>query len=154
MPCFPECCLVDYGDVLTDQDFSAMLRFHREKRALGTLLLHRRAKSNSVVEMDESGRITLFLKRPAPEELHDRGETWVNSGVCILNREIFRHLPKDTFSDLPRDVFPSVVKEGRIFGYSLTGYRCAVNSPKRYEEAQQLVLGGACRIVREGVGEE
>ena len=30
-----ESFLVHYGDVLTDQDFSAMLRFHREKNALG-----------------------------------------------------------------------------------------------------------------------
>ncbi len=110
-----DCFLVHYGDVLTDQDFVAMLRFHRERRALGTLLLHRRAKSNSVVEMDDSGRVTLFLERPGEEALRGRGDTWVNSGVCILSREIFPRIPEG-FADLPRDVFPDAAREGRLFG--------------------------------------
>jgi len=140
------CFLVHYGDVLTDQDFSAMLRFHRAKDALGTLLLHRRAYSNSVVEVDELGRITLFLERPAEEEKRGLEEAWVNSGVYILSREIFRHIPEG-FADLPKDVFPTLAKEGRLFGFPLAGYRCAVDSPKRYAEAQEAVLGGACRIL-------
>ena len=119
------CFLVHYGDVLTDQDFSPMLRFHRAKDALGTLLLHRRPYSNSIVELEEA---------------------WVNSGVYILSREIFRHIPEG-FADLPKDVFPTLAKEGRLFGFPLVGYRCAVDSPKRYAEAQEAVIGGACRIL-------
>src|SRR5687767_314215 len=38
--------LVQYGDVVTDHDFSEMVRFHRERHALATLLVHRRASSN------------------------------------------------------------------------------------------------------------
>ena len=148
-----DCFLVHYGDVLTDQDFSAMLRFHRERRALGTLLLHRRARSNSVVEMDDSGRVTLFLERPRYDESRERGETWVNSGVCILSREIFQRFPEG-FADLPRDVFPDAAREGRLFGFPLSGYRCAVDSPKRYSEVREAVRCGACRIDPEGVEEK
>src|SRR5262245_24815802 len=35
-----EAFLVHYGDIITDQDFTAMLRFHRQKHALVTLLTH------------------------------------------------------------------------------------------------------------------
>src|ERR1700733_14542019 len=60
--------LVQYGDVVTDQDFTAMLRFHQERGALATLLLHQRAKSNSVVSLDAEGRIIGFLERPSAED--------------------------------------------------------------------------------------
>ncbi len=146
-----ESFLVHYGDVLTDQDYSAMLGFHRDRKALGTLLLHKRAKSNSVVKMDGAGRITLFLERPSAEAQNAHTETWVNSGVCILSREIFRCIPQKGFADLPRDVFSQVAKEGRLFGYPLTGYRCAVDSPERYEEAQRAMGNGKCRIEEDRV---
>src|SRR5581483_8245973 len=44
--------LVQYGDVITDQDFAPLLRFHQERNGLATLLLHQRLKSNSVVILD------------------------------------------------------------------------------------------------------
>ena len=56
--------LAHYGDVVTDQDFTAMLHFHRQRRALATLLVHRRARSNSVIGLDEEQRIVAFLERP------------------------------------------------------------------------------------------
>lgn len=56
--------MVHYGDILTDQDLTAMLRFHREHKTLATLLLHQRARSNSVVSLDQQGRIIGFLERP------------------------------------------------------------------------------------------
>ena len=56
--------LVHYGDVLTNQDFTAMLSFHRQRRALATVLVHERAHSNSVVTLDGEGRIVQFLEHP------------------------------------------------------------------------------------------
>ncbi len=123
-----------------------MLRFHRQKEALGTLLLHRRANSNSIVEMDEASRITRFLERPTLEERPTHNECWVNSGVCILNREIFPYIPETDFSDLPKDVFAQIYEEASIYGHPLTSYRCAVDSAKRYEEAEAAVLSGRCRV--------
>lgn len=62
-----EAFIVHYGDVLTDQDFTVMLQFHRKHKALATLLLHQRAYSNSIVSLDEKGRITNFIERPTEE---------------------------------------------------------------------------------------
>src|SRR5437016_7438877 len=62
-----ESFLVQYGDVITDQDFRAMHRFHCEKQALATLLVHQRAKSNSIVTLDDEDRIVAFLERPSEE---------------------------------------------------------------------------------------
>ena len=113
--------LVQYGDILTDQDFSAMAQFHRKRNALATLLVHHRKKSNSVVTLDEENRIVGFLERPTDNARQGQTSPWVNSGVCLCAPEILDHIPPGTTCDLPRDVFPKLTTTGRLFGFPLTG---------------------------------
>ena len=138
--------LAQYGDVVTDQDFTAMLRFHRERGALATLLVHRRARSNSVVSLDGEGRITGFLERPSEEARRGVESDWVNSGICLCGPEIFAHIPAGTACDLPRDIFSKLAGTGRLFGFPLSGYRCAIDSPERLAEARAAIVEGRCRI--------
>ncbi len=138
--------LVQYGDVVTDQDFTAMLRLHRERGALATLLLHQRAHSNSLVSFDAEGRITGFLERPDDETRRGVATNWVNSGICLCAPEIFAHIPPQTPCDLPRDIFPKLIATGRLFGFPLSGWRCAIDSPARLAEAAAAIAQGRCRI--------
>ena len=138
--------LVQYGDVVTDQDFTAMLRFHRERDALATLLLHQRARSNSIVSLDARGQITGFLERPGEEARRSLSTNWVNSGICLCRPEIFASIPAQTPCDLPRDIFPKLISTGRLFGFPLSGYRCAIDSPARLAEAAAALAEGRCRI--------
>ena len=138
--------LVQYGDVLTDQDFAPLIKFHAERNALATLLVHQRAKSNSVVSLDPSGRVIGFLERPSDEERRGVVSPWVNSGICICSPEILGHIPEGKAWDLPRDVFAPLVATGRLFGFPLTGYRCAIDSAERLAEARAAVAGGRCRV--------
>src|SRR5207245_41106 len=78
--------LVLYGDLLIDEDFGAMMRAHREKNAAATLLVHARPGSNSLVRMEDDGRITAFIERPTEDERARAPYPWVNSGAQILNR--------------------------------------------------------------------
>ena len=138
--------LVQYGDVVTDQDFGALIAFHREKNALATLLLHQRARSNSLVTMDNAGQIVGFLERPSEEARRGVAPGWVNSGVCVCNPEILEQIPKGAACDLPRDIFAPMTGGGRLFGFGLTGYRCAVDSPERLEEVRAALREGRCKI--------
>ena len=138
--------LVQYGDVLTDQDFAAFMAFHRERNALATLLLHQRARSNSVVSLDPAGRIIGFLERPTDAERSTVASPWVNSGICVCTPAVLDLIPPDTPADLPRDVFPRLIPTGRLFGFPLSGYRCAIDSPARLEEARRALAEGRCRI--------
>ncbi len=142
--------LVQYGDIITDQDFRRMTQFHRERNALATLLVHQRKKSNSVVTLDDEQRITSFLERPTDEARQGRTSPWVNSGVCICAPEILDHIPPHTACDLPRDVFPKLAATRRLFGFPLTGYRCAVDSPERLAEARAALAERRCHISLSG----
>ena len=123
-----------------------MLDFHRERRALVTLLLHERARSNSIVTLDEESRIVAFLERPSEEARNGQTSRWVNSGICICHRDVLREIPANTVVDLPRDIFPKLIPTRRLFGFPLSGYRCAIDSPERFAEAQTALAEGRCQI--------
>lgn len=126
--------LVYYGDVITNQDISNLIAFHRSRQALATLLIHKRTNSNSVIELGEENRIVTFLERPKLISHGDPLQSWVNSGVQVLSPRIFDYLPDHTPSDLPRDVYAVNTKSVSLYGYPLSGYRCAVDLQERYEQ--------------------
>jgi mannose-1-phosphate guanylyltransferase/phosphomannomutase len=138
-----EDALVLYGDLLLDQDLGALVEQHRKRRADATLLLHRRSGSNSHVELDAAGRIRAFVERPDAEQRRALGEAWVNSGVQVLSAGLLAELPAGP-SDLPRDVYAPRCAELRMFGMPLEGYRCAIDSPERYAEAERALATGRC----------
>jgi NDP-sugar pyrophosphorylase family protein len=131
--------LIQYGDVLTDQNLVEMVEFHRTRRALATLLVHQRARSNSVVTLDKEQRIIGFLERPNEEDRTGVSSLWVNSGICICDPEFLDAIPANIPCDLPRDIFPKLVDSGRLYGFPLSGYRCAIDSPERLAEARSAL---------------
>lgn len=131
--------LVHYGDIITDQDFTAMVEFHRQKNALATLLVHRRRGSNSILTIDDESRIIGFLERPSDEARQSVDSDWANSGICIATPELLDSIPSDVPCDLPRDVYPKLISTERLYAFPLSGYRCAVDSPERLAQAETVV---------------
>ncbi|MBI4509586.1 MAG: NDP-sugar synthase [Deltaproteobacteria bacterium] len=131
--------LVQYGDILSDHDFTAMAESHAQSGAEATLLLHQRAKSNSFVTMDSERRVTRFLERPAVTPAPGREPHWVFSGACVLEPSVLGEIPSGRPSDLPAEVFQGLVARGVVRGFPLTGFRCAVDSPERLSQARQAV---------------
>ncbi len=130
--------LVLYGDLLTNQDLTALLQQHIQKKASATLILHQRNNSNSLVKLEDTGIISGFVERPSDSEREKYPFPWVNSGIQILQRDILKELTTGEFADLPRDVYPNLCKNNTLYGLPLSGERVAIDSPKRYE--------AACRI--------
>lgn len=142
-----ESFLVMYGDLLLDQDLASFLRFHSDRQAAATLLLHKRGNSNSIVRMAADHQITGFLERPSPEErgrLPD-SECWANSGLQVLSRRVVSYIPDTPTSDLPRDIYQRYHTHETILGYPLSGFRCAIDSPERYAAAEAAVRDGRYR---------
>jgi NDP-sugar pyrophosphorylase family protein len=131
--------LVLYGDVISFEDYNKLFEFHRSKKdAIASIILHERKSSNSVVEMDRNNKIIKFVERPTAP-VADKNQDWVNSGLYCFDNKILELIPEKGYCDLPKDVFPTLVSNGTIYGYPLTGYRCAVDSPERYEELQDEI---------------
>ena len=87
-----------------------------------------------------------FLERPDDDARRGVDSTWVNSGVCICDPGVLDAIAADVPRDLPRDVFPELIGSGRLFGFPLSGYRCAIDSPERLAEARSALMEERCRI--------
>jgi NDP-sugar pyrophosphorylase family protein len=129
--------IAHYGDVLTDHDFTAMLRFHRERQALLTLLVHKRSGSNSVVVLDNEQHVVEFIERPPADHPARQRPAWVNSGICICDPSLLDFISEPP-SDLARDVLPLLVSRRDVYAHPVSGIRVAVDSRERYREAEQM----------------
>ncbi len=143
---FDETFVVISGDALTDVDIRDLLAFHKQKGALATIALHRVFDTSEfgVVEIDEEDNILGFQEKPAPEEAIS---TLANTGIYVLEPEVFDYIPNDTFFDFARDVFPRLLETKEKFvGYQGNFYWSDIGTLEAYRQAQYDVLSGKVRV--------
>ena len=130
------------GDGVTDLDLSAALAFHREHGALATMVLTRvpDPMEYGLVIPAADGRVRAFVEKPGPgEAISDT----VNTGIYILEPEIFAHIPEGKPCDFGGELFPRLVGEGRaVYGCVLEGYWCDIGDVSAYLRAHTDLLDG------------
>ncbi|MHB8637889.1 MAG: sugar phosphate nucleotidyltransferase [Fimbriimonadaceae bacterium] len=132
--------LIISGDALTDCDLDKALEFHREKRSKATIVLSRvpNPLEFGVVITAEDGRIERFLEKPGWSEVFS---DTVNTGIYILEPEIFNRMEPNQPADWSADVFPQLLADGApIYGYVMNEYWCDIGSLSQYREAQEDLL--------------
>ena len=130
--------LVHYGDIVTNQDLTAMLRFHQERKALATLLVHQRARLQQRLEHRRQRADRTVSGAAVGGRADTVRRAWVFSGIAICQPELLAIVPAATFCDFPRDVFVPLAAGGRLFAFPLSGQRVAVDSPERLAEARRI----------------
>jgi len=140
---------VFYGDLLIDMDLTELFSFHCRKNALATIVLHCRKGSNSIVKMNEESRIVKFIERPLDAHRAEIENPWVNSGVYAFHSDILKFIPAKQTLDFPGDIFGKIIDREQLLGFPLTGYRCAVDSPERYDRAERAVENGEYTFIWE-----
>ena len=130
------------GDGLTDCDLTDALRFHREKKAMATLVLKRVGVplSYGVVMTDGENRVTRFIEKPTWSRVFS---DLVNTGTYILEPEVLSHIPDSGTPDFGKDIFPALLASGLpVYGYETKGYWCDVGDLRMYLQAQFDLLDG------------
>jgi mannose-1-phosphate guanylyltransferase / phosphomannomutase len=138
--------LVISGDVLTDFDLSEIVRFHDEKKALATIGL--KAMENplefGIVIKREDGSVERFLEKPTWGQVFS---DTINTGIYVLEPEIFDAIPAGESVDFSGDVFPNLLADGAaLFGYVAEGYWEDVGNLEAYVRAHRDVLDGKVSI--------
>jgi NDP-sugar pyrophosphorylase family protein len=129
------------GDIVMEFPLEKALAFHRERNALATLLLHRQPEPPRYfpIRIDHDGRFLNF--KGISEEGVARPETYVFTGVHILEPDVFRFIPKAGFYEINDQVYPQAIRQGEgVFGFPVEGYWNDVGDPCRYLEAQKDLL--------------
>ena len=138
--------LVISGDVVTDIDLAAVVDFHLERKGLATIAL--KAMENplefGIVIARDDGSIERFLEKPSWGQVFS---DTINTGIYVLQPEIFEHIEAGKPVDFSADVFPRLLDEGvPLFGYVAEGYWEDVGTLDAYIKAHQDVArrpGGA-----------
>jgi len=134
--------LVIPGDILTDIDIAAVVDFHRRRGALATLAL--KSMENpldfGIVITHEDGAVERFLEKPSWGQVFS---DTVNTGVYVLEPQVFDYIPEGQCVDFSENVFPKLLADGRaIGGYVAEGYWEDVGTVEAYLRAHRDILRG------------
>ena len=134
------------GDSLTDIDLSAAIRFHRERKAIATIVLKPvpNPLEYGVVVVDEGGAVQRFIEKPSWGEVIS---DLANTGIYILDPAVFDFFRPGEVTDWSGDVFPKLLREGEhVFGWIADGYWEDVGSHSAYVKANFDCLEGRVKV--------
>ncbi len=141
---FDETFVVLCGDAVIDLDLTALLRFHREKKATVTIALAEvprdQVSNYGVVVMDQDSRITEFQEKPPVESARS---TTANIGIYIFEPEVIDHIPSGVAYDIGGELFPKLVAEGRaLCGATLPFQWLDIGKLSDYHRVAGMALRG------------
>lgn len=147
------------GDVLVDVNLNKLLEFHKEKKALVTMVLTPVDNPShfGIAVLDDKKQLIKFLEKPSPQEVFSK---IANTGTYVLEPEILDYIEtKKGEVDFSKDIFPQIIAEKRgVYGYLLEGYWNDVGRPTTYLQANYDVLNKKIKPeppgkkLKEGVG--
>ncbi|MHB8329709.1 MAG: sugar phosphate nucleotidyltransferase [Acidimicrobiales bacterium] len=132
--------MVISGDVLTDIDLGAVIEYHASKGALATIAL--KAVEDplefGIVITREDGSIERFLEKPTWGQVFS---DTINTGIYVLEPDIFEYIPEGRSVDFSEEVFPAVLAAGRpLYGKVTEGYWEDVGTLEAYLRAHRDIL--------------
>jgi mannose-1-phosphate guanylyltransferase/phosphomannomutase len=142
--------LVISGDALTDIDLTDLMKFHYDKGALVTVCLTRvpNPLEFGITIVGEDGRVDRFLEKPTWGQVFS---DTVNTGIYVMEPQVFNHVPAGEVVDWSSQVFPKLVEAGEpIYGYVAEGYWEDVGTHESYLKAQADVLSGRVDVTIDG----
>ncbi|XEC95204.1 sugar phosphate nucleotidyltransferase [Paenibacillus tarimensis] len=137
-----ETFVVISGDALTDFDLTKAIEYHHAKRSVATLVLTQveNPLEFGVVMTDETGSVIRFLEKPCWGEVFS---DTVNTGIYVLDTEIFSYFEPGTEFDFSKELFPMLMRLNRpLYGYIADGYWSDIGNLSQYRQAQFDILDG------------
>jgi mannose-1-phosphate guanylyltransferase len=132
--------LVLNGDVLTDLDLSALVAFHRERKAVATIALTRvdDARPYGLVDRDEEGKVRAFREKPP-----DLVPGTINAGTYVLELRALEGIPEGVAVSIERETFPGLIARGEaVYSFVWEGYWRDLGTPEAYLQAHLDALRG------------
>jgi NDP-sugar pyrophosphorylase family protein len=125
--------LVMNGDLLTNIDLHALVRFHLERGALLTIATHTREVKIDlgVLEYDENQQITAYREKPT-------NRYQVSMGIYVYEPAVLKHIEPGRYLDFPELVLRLLAQGERVCAYPADCLWLDIGRPDDYARAQQL----------------
>ena len=135
------------GDILTDLDLKAVIREHKERKAMATIVLTpvEDPSAYGVVETETDGRVRRFLEKPKPEETDCKA---INAGTYVLEPGVLDLIPGGESHSFEYGLFPRLLELQQAFYAHIPQrtYWMDIGTPLRYLQAHHDLL--ANRVTR------
>lgn len=145
-----ETFIVISGDALTDLNLSDAIKFHRDKGGIATLVLSQQEipLEFGVVMTDDEDKISRFLEKPSWGEVFS---DLANTGIYILEPEIFNYYDSGVKFDFSKDLFPTLMQSGEsLYGYPGDGYWSDIGDVEQYMQTHFDILLGKADVYIKG----
>ena len=132
--------LVLNGDVLTDLDLTALLEFHRDRKAIATIALTpvADARPYGLVLTARDGRVLAFEEKPAEPVPGN-----INAGTYVLEPRALDGWERGRELSIEREVYPALIERGStVYSFLSEAYWMDLGTPERYLQAHFDVLDG------------
>jgi NDP-sugar pyrophosphorylase family protein len=136
--------LVLNSDMLTDISLEELFNFHKQKRALATMMLDpfQTQVDQRGVGIDAQHRIHQIAGRPqaAPPGLRQL----MFAGIHIIEPELLNYIPDGKACCINADIYPQLIRQGEpVYGYLMPkGRWWHVGTAESYLMAHQAILSG------------
>jgi len=134
------------GDVLTDINLESVIKYHKQKKSLATLVLKEVnvPLEYGVVVTEKDGKIRRFLEKPSWSEVFSNT---VNTGIYILEPKVLSYFKKGEIFDFSKDLFPLLMKNGiNIYGFETKNYWCDIGDIQSYIQAHADILDNKVKV--------
>jgi mannose-1-phosphate guanylyltransferase/phosphomannomutase len=138
--------IVVSGDVITDIDLTQIIAFHESREAVATIGLTPVDKplDFGIVITREDGSIDRFLEKPTWGQVFS---DTINTGIFVLEPEIFDFIAPDESVDFSSEVFPKLLAEGLpLYGAVAEGYWEDVGTLEAYVRAHKDILDAKVEV--------
>jgi dTDP-glucose pyrophosphorylase len=121
------------GDVISNVDFERFLDFHMVSEAPATMCVKKMAHeiAYASVEFDEKHNLVHLKEKPTMEY-------FINTGLYVLNSEVIKEIPKDTYYDMPSlfEKLNTGNKKCKVF--PAEDYWLDIGRPDDFEKGKEL----------------
>jgi NDP-sugar pyrophosphorylase family protein len=124
------------SDSVFEIDLGVPLAYHREKRALATMVLREKGSQDAygTVRIDKEGRIL---------GIESRGESegYLFTGMHVFEPDIFEWIPSGSFCEINRAVYPLLIRKGQsVWGLVTNAFWAEIGSHRTYLQAHRDFL--------------
>lgn len=135
------------GDILTDLDLKTVIRQHKDRKAVATIVLTpvENPSAYGLVETEEDGRVRRFLEKPKADEIT---VNTINAGTYVLEPQVLDLIPGGENHSFEYGLFPKLLENSEPFFAHIPQrtYWMDIGTPARYLQAHHDLL--ANRVTR------
>lgn len=125
--------LVLHGDTLTKLNMSEFLAFHADQKTFATIAVKPRLGEERYGQVYMQGnKITRFFAESTPQ-----GISIINTGIYVLEPQIFSMISAHKRSTLEEDVFPILAEKKELSAFIFQGLWYDISEQKEYQKAQE-----------------